>query len=166
MLFKFDILFKKPLSSGGLKVVTYTSLLQNPDVFGEGEGFAEAVGELSLVLEGTEERYSINALYRKYRAQLVGLKNAELLGKEFQLRFVFAKPDDIYSIKIVFCNEEGKTCSIDTDLFALLVAKDSVCTITDGVLETKLQVGQVAFCTTPIEQLTIEPNSANMIIVK
>lgn len=165
MIYKFDILFKKPLSSGGLKVVTYTSLLQNPEVFGEGEGFADATGELSLVLEGTEEGYSINALYRKYRAQLVGLKNAELIGKEFSPRFVFSKPDNLYSIKMVCRNEDGKTCSIDTDSFALLVAKDSACTITDGVLEIKLQVGQVAFCTTPFGQLTIEPDSTHVIIV-
>ena len=90
MIYKFDILFEKNLKNGGVKVVTYSTLLQNPKVFGEGEGFADAEGELSLVLEGTEEGYSINALYKKYRAQLVGLKNAELIGKDFSPRFLFS----------------------------------------------------------------------------
>ena len=56
MIYKFDILFKKRLSSGGVKVVTYSSLLENPEAFGPGEGFADAVGELSMVLEGPEDR--------------------------------------------------------------------------------------------------------------
>ena len=43
MKYKFDILFKKRLSSGGVKVVTYGSLLENPEVFGRGDGFADAV---------------------------------------------------------------------------------------------------------------------------
>ena len=161
MVYKFDILFRKDLRDGGVKVVTYSSLLENPEVFGRGEGFANAVGELSMVLEGTEEGFSINALYKKYRAGLVGLKNAALIGKDFSPRFVFSKPDDLYSIKMVCCNEEGDTCSIETDSFSLLVAKDNDCTITDGVLEIKLHIGQVAFSTTPIE-----PDSTNMIIVK
>jgi hypothetical protein len=132
MLFKFDILFKKPLSSGGLKVVTYTSLLQNPDVFGEGEGFAEAVGELSLVLEGTEKSYSINALYRKYRAGLVGLQNAALIGKDFQPYFVFSRPDDVHSIQMLCRREDGTTCTLDTRTFVLQVSQEGKCTITCG----------------------------------
>ena len=132
MIYKFDILFKKSLRNGGLKVVTYTSLLQNPEAFGAGEGFTDAEGELSIVLEGTEEGYSINALYRKYRAQLVGLKNAELFGKDFSPRFVFSKPDDLYSIKMVYHNEDGKTSPIDTDAIMLQVNKDGKCTITCG----------------------------------
>ena len=66
MTYKFDILFKKSLKSGGLKVVTYTSLLQEPEAAFGGEGFADAVGQLSMVLDGPEEGFSINALYRKW----------------------------------------------------------------------------------------------------
>lgn len=47
-----------------------------------------------MVLEGPEEGFSINALYRKYRAQLVGHRNAEPLGKDFPLRFVYARVDE------------------------------------------------------------------------
>ena len=42
MIYKFDILLKKTLKSGGIKVVTYGRLLENSDVFGPGEGFAGA----------------------------------------------------------------------------------------------------------------------------
>lgn len=47
-----------------------------------------------MVLEGPEEGFSNNALYRKYRAQLVGRRNAEVLGKDFPLRFMFARADE------------------------------------------------------------------------
>lgn len=44
MLYKFDILLKKELKSGGVKVVTYSNLLDNPDAFGDAEGFDGAEG--------------------------------------------------------------------------------------------------------------------------
>ena len=132
MTYKFDILFKKTLSGGGVKVVTYTSLLQNSEAFGRGEGFADAVGELSMVLEGPEEGFSINALYRKYRAGLVGLKNAALIGKDLQLCFVFSRPDDVHSIQMLCCNEDGTTTVLDTDSFVLQVSQNGKCTITCG----------------------------------
>ena len=34
ILYKFDILLKKELKSGGVMVVTYSNLLENPDAFG------------------------------------------------------------------------------------------------------------------------------------
>ena len=132
MVYKFDILFKKSLKNGGLKVVTYTSLLQNPEAFGRGEGFADAVGELSMVLEGPEEGFSINALYKKYRAGLVGLQNAALIGKDLQLCFVFSKPDDVHSIQMLCLGEDGTTTALDTDTFVLQVSQDGKCTITCG----------------------------------
>ena len=132
MTYKFDILFKKTLSSGGVKVVTYTSLLQNPEAFGWGEGFADAVGELSMVLEGPEEGFSINALYRKYRAGLVGLKNAALIGKDFQPCFVLSRPDDVHSIQMLCRTEDGTTTALDADSFVLQVSQDGKCTITCG----------------------------------
>ena len=135
MKYKFDILFKKSLSSGGVKVVTYTSLLQNPEAFGRGEGFADAVGQLSMVLEGPEEGFSINALYKKYRASLVGLKNAALIGKDLQLCFVFSRPDDVHSIQMLCLGEDGTTTALDTHSFVLQVSQDGKCTITCG--ETK-----------------------------
>lgn len=147
-------------------MVTYSSLLENHEAFGRGEGFADAVGELSMVLEGPEEGFSINALYKKYRAGLVGLKNAELVGKDLQLCFVFSKPDDVHSIYMFCRNEDGTTCAIDTDSFVLLVSKDADCSITCGDTVTQLQRGQVALCSVPTKQLIIEPNSTNRIVVK
>ena len=135
MTYKFDILFKKSLKSGGLKVVTYTSLLQEPEAAFEGEGFADAVGQLSMVLEGPEEGFSINALYKKYRASLVGLKNAALIGKDLQLCFVFSRPEDVHSIQMLCLGEDGTTTALDTDSFVLQASQDGKCTITCG--ETK-----------------------------
>lgn len=132
MLYKFDILFKKELRGGGVKVVTYTSLLQEPEAAFGGEGFADAVGQLSMVLEGPEEGFSINALYRKYRAGLVGLQNAALIGKDFQPYFVFSRPDDVHSIQMLCRKENGTTCALDTHSFALQVSQDGKCTITCG----------------------------------
>ena len=132
MTYKFDILFKKSLKSGGLKVVTYTSLLQEPEAAFEGEGFADAVGRLSMVLDGPEEGFSINALYRKYRAGLVGLQNAALIGKDFQPCFVFSRPDDVHSIQMLCRREDGTTCTLDTHSFVLQVSQDGKCTITCG----------------------------------
>ena len=132
MLYKFDILFKKSLKSGGLKVVTYTSLLQEPEAAFGGEGFADAVGQLSMVLDGPEEGFSINALYRKYRAGLVGLQNAALIGKDFQPYFVFSRPDDVHSIQMLCRRDDGTTCTLDTHTFMLQVSQDGKCTITCG----------------------------------
>jgi len=165
MLYKFDILFKKSLNSGGQKVVTYSSLLENSDIFGEGEGLVGAEGELSMVLEGPEEGFSINALYRKYRAQLVGRQNAQAYGKDFPLRFSFAKPDDASSITYaagvsVQRMEGSRTLDwTDMDTFVLLIAQGGACTITDGDNATRLQPGQAAFCGATTHQLTIETDS-------
>lgn len=132
MLYKFDILFKKELRGGGLKVVTYTSLLQEPEAAFGGEGFADAVGQLSMVLDGPEEGFSINALYRKYRAGLVGLQNAALIGKDFQPYFVFSRPDDVHSIQMLCRRDDGTTCTLDTHTFVLQVSQEGKCTITCG----------------------------------
>ncbi len=62
MIYKFDILLKKALTTGGIKVVIYSNLLENPEAFGKGEGFGDTEGEHSMVLEGQEEGFSINTL--------------------------------------------------------------------------------------------------------
>lgn len=163
MIYKFDILYKKQLTTGGVKVVTYTNLLENPEAFGKGEGFANAQGELSMVLEGPEAGFSINALMRKYRAQLVGHMNAEMFGKDFPLRFVFGRSDDLTSVRTELRDEDGYTYSSDVhtiavagsktlDLkdinsFVVLIAKDALCSVADDSGVTiNLQPGQAAFC--------------------
>lgn len=146
-------------------MITYSSILEEPEVFGRGEGLAGAEGELSMVLEGAEEGFSINALYRKYRAQLVGKVNADMLGKDFPLRFSFAKPDDASSITYAAgvsakCMQGSRTLDwTGMDTFVLLMAQDGACTIMDGDTTTQLQPGQAAFCGATTHQLTIETDS-------
>jgi hypothetical protein len=119
-----------------------------------------------MVLEGAEKGFSINALYRKYRAQLVGRVNADMLGKDFPLRFVFAKADDPYSMKMALRTEDGNAFAIDADAFELLVAKDCDCTLSCEGTVTRLKRGQSAFVTTSAVQLTIEPEDANLLRIK
>lgn len=107
MIYKFDILFKKTLSDGGVKVITYRSLLENPKAFGENENLAGAIGELSLVREGTEKGFSLNSLLRKYNSLLIGRKLAEMFRKEFPLQFTFADADDATSVQAQVSDEEG-----------------------------------------------------------
>ena len=183
MLYKFDILFKKELKSGGVKVVTYTNLLENPEAFCKGEGFANAQGELSMVLEGPEAGFSINALMRKYRAQLVGHMNAEMFGKDFPLRFVFGRPDDLTSVRTELRDEDGYTYSSDVhtvavegsktlDLkdinsFVVLIAKDGAPQITDDSgVTVSLLPGQAAFCSDSIKSVIITANKSTLIAVK
>ena len=146
-------------------MVTYSNLLENSEVFGKGVGLGDAEGELSMVLEGPEEGFSINALYRKYRAQLVGKKNADLLGKDFPLRFEFAKADDLYSIKIALRTDDAKSLAID-DFFELLVAKELDSTIASEGCVTRLKRGQVAFVTNSVSELVIEPTDAILLRIK
>lgn len=183
MLYKFDILFKKELKSGGVKVVTYTNLLENPEVFGKGEGFANAQGELSMVLEGPEAGFSINALMRKYRAQLVGHMNAEMFGRDFPLRFVFDRPDDLTSVRTELRDEDGYTYSSnvhtvvvagsktldlkDIGSFVVLVAKDGLCEVTDdNGLTVNLMPGQAAFCAESTNNVLIMSNKGMILVVQ
>lgn len=111
MIYKFDILFKKTLSDGGVKVVTYRSLLENPKAFGENENLAGAIGELSLVREGTEKGFSLNSLLRKYNSLLIGRHLAEIFRKDFPLQFTFADADDVTSVQTQVTDEEGNNYS-------------------------------------------------------
>ena len=182
MIYKFDILLKKQLTTGGVKVVTYTNLLENPKAYGPGEGFANAQGELSMVLEGPEAGFSINALMRKYRAQLVGHMNAEMFGKDFPLRFVFGRPDDLTSVRTELRDEDGYTYSSDVhtvavagsktlDLkdinsFVVLIAKEGAPQITDYSGGTvSLLPGQAAFCSESIKSVTIKADKSTLIAV-
>lgn len=111
MIYKFDILFKKTLSDGGVKVVTYRSLLENPKAFGENEDLAGVIGELSLVREGTEKGFSLNSLLRKYNSLLIGRHYAEIFRKEFPLQFSFSDAYDVTSVQAQITDEEGNNYS-------------------------------------------------------
>ena len=111
MIYKFDILFKKTLSDGGVKVVTYRSLLEKPKAFGENENLAGTIGELSLVSEGTEKGFSLNSLLRKYNSLLIGRHLAEVFRKDIPLQFTFADANDVASVQAQITDEEGNKYS-------------------------------------------------------
>lgn len=111
MIYKFDILFKITLSYGGVKVVTYRSLLENPKAFGKNENLAGVIGDLSLVREDTEKGFSLNSLLRKYNSLLIGRYLAEIFRKEFPLQFAFADADDVASVQAQITDEEGNNYS-------------------------------------------------------
>ena len=158
MLYKFDILFKKDLQGGGVKVVTYRQLLQDADAFGQGQTLSGAVGILSHTDSERESGYSISSLFVKYRTQLVGYW-AEVFGKEFPLHFSFNQLDDAASIRAELVDENGfhyssdvQTISVDgaqtldltgADTFVALVPKTGPCTVADAESELTLQPGEL-----------------------
>lgn len=172
MIYKFDIQFRKKLKGGGFKSVTYQSLLKNPSIFGEDEGFADAIGELSLVLEGLEAGLSLNALYKKYRAMLVGNVDAGPLDKGFPLKFMFTNPDNPASLRMELCDEDGHGFMSDLrqeriegnkildfssiESFVIVIAKETICSVSDGVTNVTLSAGQVAFCSGLTKRVEIE----------
>lgn len=172
MLYKFDILFKKELKSGGLKVVTYRQLLEHPDTFGVGETLEGAVGTLSLTDNEKENGYSISSLFVKYRTQLVGYYWAEVFGKEFPLQFSFNQPDDVTSIRAELCDENGfhyssnvQTFPVDgtktldlkgADSFVALVPKTGDCVVSDGESKISLQAGLLVLIPASVKEVYIQ----------
>ena len=92
-------------------MITYRSLLENPKAFGENENLAGAIGELSLVREGTEKGFSLNSLLRKYNSLLIGRHLAEIFRKEFPLQFTFTDADAVTSVQTQVTDEEGNNYS-------------------------------------------------------
>ena len=174
MLYKFDILFKKELRGGGVKVVTYRQLLQDADAFGQGETLDGAVGTLSLTDSVRESGYSISSLFVKYRNQLVGYYWAEVFGKEFPLQFSFNQMDDAASIRAELVDENGfhYTSHVETftiegtrtldltgqDTFVALVPNTGLCTVADAESELTLQPGQLALVPAVSKQVSLQGN--------
>ena len=172
MLYKFDILFKKDLRGGGVKVVTYRQLLQDADAFGQGETLSGAVGTLSLADSERESGYSISSLFVKYRTQLVGYYWAEVFGKEFPLQFSFNQMDDAASIRAELVDENGfhyssdvQTIRVDgvqtldltgADTFVALVPKTSPCTVADAESELTLQPGELVLVPAACKEVTLQ----------
>lgn len=172
MLYKFDILFKKELKGGGLKVVTYSQLLSQPYAFGDGETLDGAVGTLSLTDSEKEKGYSISSLFVKYRTQLVGYYWAEVFGKEFPLQFTFNQADNVTSIRAELCDENGFHYSSDVqtfrvdgtkaldlkdvDSFVALVPKTGDCIVSDSESEISLQSGQLVLIPVSVKEVNIQ----------
>lgn len=171
MLYKFDILFKKELKGGGVKVVTYSHLLNDPAAFGKDEALEGAIGTLSLTDSEKEKGYSISTLFVKYRTQLVGYHWAGVFDKEFPLQFIFNQPDDVTSIIAELVDENGthyssdvqtfhvdgtKTLNLEAfESFVALVPQTGECILSDGDSELKLYAGQLVLVTAEDKTVTI-----------
>ena len=172
MLYKFDILFKKELKGGGVKVVTYSHLLNDPEAFGKGENLEGAIGTLSLNDSEKEKGYSISTLFVKYRTQLVGYHWAGVFDKEFPLQFTFNHPDDVTSIHAELVDENGThyssdvqtivvdgTKSIDLEAFesfVALVPQTGECIVSDGDSELTLHAGQLVLVPAEDKRVTLQ----------
>lgn len=77
--------------------------------------FAGAIGELSLVREGTEKGFSLNSLLRKYNSLLIGRHLAEIFRKDFPLKFAFADANDGNSVQAQVTDEEGNNYSFKVE---------------------------------------------------
>ena len=173
MIYKFDILFKKTLSEGGVKVVTYRSLLKNPKAFGENENLAGAIGELSLVREGTEKDFSLNSLLRKYNSLLIGRHLAEIFRKDFPLQFTFADVNDVTSVQAQITDEEGNNYSSnietreidseevqnlkDVDSPVMIIPENGEIELSDEIgMSVSLKQGEVGFVIASTSQVVIK----------
>ena len=174
MIYKFDILFKKKLKGGGLKVVTYNHLLGHPNTLGDGETLEGVLGTLSLTDNEREKGYSISSLFVKYRSLLVGQYWIEAFGKEFPLQFTFDQPDDVTSVRAELVDENGihyssdvqtfmvegmKTLDVSSvDSFVALIPQDAGCTMTDIDGDLTLRLGQIAIVPAVCKAVTIQGN--------
>ena len=183
MIYKFDILFKKTLTDGTIKVVTYKNLIENPSVFGSGEILKGAVGELSLVKGGLESDMSINSLMHKYRAQLVGRMNAEIFSDSFPMKFYFADDNDASSIRIELKDDYGyvyssavqtiqftEDRSIDlskSDSFVCYVCKNGgfeICDESGNI--TQFADGELAFCPADAKVISVKTEKCSLIEIR
>lgn len=172
MIYKFDILFKKTLNNGGLKVVSYSQLLRTPSAFGLGETLEGAVGTLSLTDNGEEKGYSLNTLLLKYRSLLVGKYNAEKYGKQFPLQFVFEDAEDVHSLRAEICDENDflysftvqslkvdGTMKLDltnADFIVALVPEDGDCEVFDMEGKVELNIGQLAIVPAAVKTVVLQ----------
>ena len=174
MIYKFDILFKKELKGGGLKVVTYNHLLEHPHTFGDGETLEGVLGTLSLTDNEREKGYSISSLFLKYRSLLVGHYWIEVFGKEFPLQFTFDQPDDVTTVRAelvdendthytsdvqTFTVEDIKTLDLSSeDTFIVLIPQDAGCTMTDIDDSLTLLPGQIAIVPAVCKAVAVRGN--------
>ncbi len=183
MIYKFDILFKKTLTDGTIKVVTYKNLIENPSVFGSGENLKGVVGELSLVKDGLESGMSFNSLMHKYRGQLVGRMNAEIFSDSFPMKFYFAEDNDVSSIRIELKDDYGyvyssavqtikltEDRSIDlskSDSFVCYVCKNGgfeICDESGNI--TQFTEGELAFCPADAKGIVVKTGGCTLIEIK
>lgn len=115
-MYKFDILFHKQLQSGGEKVVTYSTILQNPNVFGE--TLLGAEGFLSLNKGDVDADFSIDTLLQRYQTQLIGPELSKTFFKNFPLKFTFST-DDALALQAKVVDNEGREYLFEGGLNAM-----------------------------------------------
>lgn len=183
MIHKFDILFKKTLADGTIKVVTYKNLMDNPNAFGGSENLKGSIGELSLVKEGLEVGMSINSLLQKYRTRLVGRTNAEIFSDSFPMKFFFADDNDVASIRIELKDDYGyvyssavRTVQLTGDINIDLSNSDSfICYVCkNGGFElcdesgNKMHItdGEMVFCPADARKIVVRTVDCTLIEIK
>lgn len=154
-------------------MVTYRSLLENSKAFGENENLAGAIGELSLVREGTEKGFSLNSLLRKYNSLLIGRPLAEVFRKECPLQFTFADADDVTSVQAQITDEEGNNYSSkaeareiegeevlnlkDVDSPVIIIPENGDVELNDEIgMSVTLMQGEVVFVMASTSQVVIK----------
>jgi len=187
MIYRFDILFKKTLRNGSVRVVTYRQILDETSIFGEGETLEGAVGELSLVKDGLEKGLSINSLFAKYHLSLTGDLDFDADGNVLPLRFSFSDPADTDSVFAFLADvESSDSCLLtepmalpekmemnlaETASFTMLVANHGSVVVSDEKGET-VQLGRGELCLAPanVEKITIasasSEESAGFILIR
>lgn len=60
-----------------------------------------------MILEGAERTFSINALLRKSHTLIFGELNVETFEKEFPMKFVFDKSEDVNFFRVEIIDENG-----------------------------------------------------------
>lgn len=182
MIYKFDILFKKILTDGRIKVVSYSNLLENPNAFGENENLEGAVGELSVVKDGTEKGFSLNSLLGKYHSLLVGRLNSDTWGKKFPLQFSFNNPNDVASIKAQLVDDDGYLYSstVETrkingeeilnlknaDSYFIIISKEGIITVQgENAAPQVIKQGETAFVMASTTKVSICSQNTTVMIL-
>ena len=135
MIYLFDIFLKKE-NADGVKVVTYSTLLDNPDILGT---LTDVTGYLSLVLSPEDKGYSVNSLYSKYHALLVGSKLDSMLDKNCYITFRFSV-NDVKSLRASV--ETGDGCDFPIGISTVSNLNELV---SDHCDECRLYVAEKAF---------------------
>lgn len=172
MLYKFDILVRKELKRGGVKVVSYSHLLKTPDAFGVGETLDGAIGTLPLTEDGSERGCSLSTLVSRYHSQFIGHHNLEVFGTQFPLRFVFEDGSDVASIRAEVQDEEGNIYPfksqtlkvegamtldlINADFIVALIPQDGECVVSDADSKVPLILGQLVLIPATVKTVTVQ----------
>ena len=109
--------------------------------------------------------------------------NAELFGKDFPLRFVFGRPDDLSSVRMELRDEDGNVFTSDahaeavsgsltldlsdTNSFVVLIAREGRCELTDDSDVTVcMSQGQAVLCPELVKALSIKADKSTLLVAR